>query len=164
MILKPFYYNSEVFNGDPDYIIGGVHIEGGVSYADVRSQMTSRIRKIVREYISRTLQAGLQADPSSPITEEDACQSVREILKDALGVDTNANSPEYLAQAIIESPQATLWLARMQGKFTALKKRITWSGRVENNFSSTDEQKRVEQLVNETTLEVLLEQLSTVDI
>lgn len=160
---KIFFYNSEVFSSDGDYIIGGLHVPGGATYAEVRMQLEERLRKLIRDYVVRTIAAESQFR-EKPMTEEDGFDNVRAILKDNLNIETDGNGVTSLVIAILDSPQMQLWLSGIKRRFRALAKVVTFKGKVENNFQSSSEEFRVKELSEDATFEQVIEQLSMIEI
>ena len=154
---KKVFVNDEIFESDADYIIGGFETDktDNFNIGDFSVLFKERIEKLLSEYLQTAEQANERLGKDDPL---EARKDAALLISDNLDVKPEYFSFDSLIDAIYDSPQAQAWVMKIRQNIHDLIPSLT-----EMNEES-EQYQLAKDFTDDSTLEMLIEQLSTIEL
>jgi hypothetical protein len=165
-IIMPIFYNEAIYDSAADYEIGGFFTEKkeNITYPDIYAAYVNRISDFVDEYLSIAIDSYAIQGYESPQTE--ALNALALVVEDNLKIQVPYNSKSQIIDAIVTSEQSNKWLLKIQDRIEGYSSNSVMQqfGITSIPNAKTRLNKQAVEIMQDSSLESILERLSTIEL
>lgn len=162
----PIFYNEDIFDSGIDYEIGGFETNktDNFTYADIYNEYRKRIARLIENYLSIATESYARQGYENP--QEQARFALMMLIEDFLNVRLENITEELATEAIINSEQSTKWLYDIGERIKAYSLKLAEMDKgIESKMPvETELYLEAKQIIEDSSLEKLLERLSTIEL
>lgn len=162
----PIFYNEDIFDSGIDYEIGGFETNktDNFTYADIYNEYRKRIARLIKNYLAIAVESYARQEYDNP--QEQARFALMMLIEDFLDVRVENVTEELATDAIINSEYSEKWLYGIGEKIKAYSMQLS---DMEKGIQSTipvDSELYLEakEIIEDSSIESLLERLSTIEL
>jgi hypothetical protein len=163
----PIFYNEAIFDSAEDFELGGFVTDktDNITYADIFEEYSEKISDYIDEYLSIAVESYALQGYESPQTE--AINALALVVQDNLKIDAPYNSKEQILNTIIQCDQSQKWLLKIKERVenypqTAVSQQFGIKNITDNTKSKL--YKEAKEIMEDSSLESIIERLSTIEL
>jgi hypothetical protein len=163
----PIFYNESIFDSGVDYEIGGFEVNqsDNITYADIFQGYASRLSDNIDEYLSIAIDSYALQGYENP--QREGLNALASVVEDLLKIEIKFYSKNEILTSILNSEQSQTWLNTIQDRINQYQLNMTSVSELDGIKSEinpeTELYKEAVEIMEDSSLETILERLSTIE-
>jgi hypothetical protein len=162
----PIFYNESIFDSGVDYEIGGfeIHRTDNITFGDIFEGYASRVSDYIDEYLDIAINTYALQGYENP--QQEGLNALVSVVEDLLKVEIKFYSKEEILNSILNSDQSQTWLNTIKDRINKYQGNISvvaeQFGITSETNHKTELYKEAVEIMEDSSLETILERLSTI--
>lgn len=162
----PIFYNESIFDSGADYEIAGFETNKSekITFGDIYSGYASRVSKYIDEYLTIAISSYANQGYENP--QEEGLNALVSVVEDYLNIEIKFASKKEILNSILNSDQSQNWLVTIKDRIYKSESKTKVGsetfGITSQQSPDTELYKEALEIMEDSSLETILERLSTI--